>query len=427
MKKIHTTEADFQERAVLVILHTGKDFDWTPEDILAELKELTETAGAEVVEAFTQIRTTPDVSFFIGKGKAEEIGEFCGTNDVDTVILSDELSPRQKRNLEEKLSCKIVDRTELILDIFAQRALSKEGKLQVELAQLNYLLPHLTGKGTSLSRLGGGIGTRGPGETKLETDRRHIRTKIHEISKEIEEVKKQRALHRKRRQSVPVPTISLVGYTNAGKSSLLNYLSDADVLAEDKLFATLDPTTRNIALPNNHEILLTDTVGFIHNLPHHLVAAFRATLEEVVEADILLHVVDVSHNKFQEHMVSVQEVLKELGIGDKKTFTALNKIDRLDKDISLSKLQKSIPDSVLISAKTGEGIHDLLNALADYLDRSRLLVTLQIPYQRGDLVSLVHNYGQVVKEEHSSEVTVIKAYIDKTKLSVLEPYISDEF
>ena len=343
MKQIHDTGADVSERAVLVTLDTGKNYEWTAEDILSELVELTDTAGAEVVHSFIQNKSSPDVSYYIGKGKAQEIGAYCLENDISVVIFSDELSPRQKRNLEELLECKVLDRTELILDIFAQRAQSKEGKLQVELAQLNYLLPQLSGKGLSLSRLGGGIGTRGPGETKLETDRRHIRTRIHDISKEIYEVKKQRELHRKQRQSVPLTTVSMVGYTNAGKSALINYLTQAGVLAEDKLFATLDPTTRRITLPRNHEILLTDTVGFIHNLPPHLIAAFRATLEEVIESDILLHVVDISHPKFQEHMNAVQDVLRELEIADKKTFTALNKIDKLEQQKSFPKWRNQSP------------------------------------------------------------------------------------
>ncbi len=423
MSILHATTDNLPEKAVLVTLDIGKDPAWSTDDVLDELKELAETAGAEVIETFVQHRQAPDVSYYIGKGKSEEIHQFCSENAVDTVIFSAELSPRQKRNLEEMLSCKVIDRTELILDIFAQRARSKEGKLQVELAQLKYLLPQLTGKGLSMSRLGGGIGTRGPGETKLETDRRHIRTRLHEIEKEINEIKKQRALHRKNRQSVPLTTVSLVGYTNAGKSTLINYLTDAGVLAEDKLFATLDPTTRRITLPRNHQILLTDTVGFIHNLPPHLIAAFRATLEEVIEADILLHVVDVSHKKFPEHMTSVQQVLRELEIGDKKTFTALNKIDKGITATTLSKWQRDIQDSVPISAATGVGISDLLETIARYLDQSRLLVTISIPYARGDLVSVLHESGQVICEEHTSDATVLQAYIQRKHLKTFEPFI----
>jgi GTPase len=420
---MHLTAENLPEKAVLVTLDTGRDPAWSAEDILEELAELAETAGAQVIDTFVQNRQAPDVSFYIGKGKAGEIQQFCSEYEVALVIFSDELSPRQKRNLEEILSCKVIDRTELILDIFAQRARSKEGKLQVELAQLKYLLPQLTGKGLSMSRLGGGIGTRGPGETKLETDRRHIRTRLYEIEKEINEVKKQRALHRKHRQSVPITTVSLVGYTNAGKSTFINYLTNAGVLAEDKLFATLDPTTRRITLPRNHQILLTDTVGFIHNLPTHLIAAFRATLEEVIEADILLHMVDVSHRKFPEHMLSVQEVLRELKIGDRKTFTALNKIDKVTSASTITKWQKDIPDSIPISALTGAGIPDLLEAIAHYLDQSRLLVALKIPYARGDLVSVLHESGQVLSEEHASDATVFQAYIQRMHLKIFEPFI----
>jgi GTPase len=423
LRTIHLTADNLPEKVLLVVLDTGKDLAWASDDIIEELTELAETAGAQVMGSFVQNRPAPDVSYYIGKGKAQEIHAFCSENDIDSVIFSDELSPRQKRNLAEIVDCKVIDRTELILDIFAKRARSKEGKLQVELAQLKYLLPQLTGKGLSLSRLGGGIGTRGPGESKLETDRRHIRTRIHDIEKEIDEVQKQRALHRKQRLSVPLTTVAMVGYTNAGKSTLINYLAQAGVLAEDKLFATLDPTTRRISLPRNHEILLTDTVGFIHNLPPHLIAAFRATLEEVVEADILLHVVDISHRKFPEHMVSVQEVLQELKIGDKKTFTALNKIDRDIPTSILSKWKKDIPDSTLISAAKGTGITELLETIARYLDQSRLLVTLKIPYARGDLVSVLHEGGQVVKEEHQAEATVIHAYIQRKHLKTFEQFI----
>ncbi len=411
------------EKIVLVTLDNDREYDWTPEDILAEMTELVETAGGHVVQTFVQKRNTPDVSFYIGKGKAEEIASFSNDNDIDIVIFSDELSPRQKRNLQEITNSRIIDRTELILDIFAQRARSKEGKLQVELAQLNYLLPQLTGKGLSLSRLGGGIGTRGPGETKLETDRRHIRNRIYEINREINLVKKQRELHRKQRNHVSVITVSLIGYTNAGKSTLINYLTQAGVLAEDKLFATLDPTTRKVSLPRNHEILLTDTVGFIHNLPHHLIAAFRATLEEVAAADVLLHVVDISHEKYPEHMKSVQQVLSEIGIEDKKTFTALNKVDRLDPGTPVHRWSDNIADSYPISAKTGEGIPKLLEAIASYLDQNRILISARIPYARGDLKGILYERGQVLTEAHLENTTEITAYIRRADLHYFEQYL----
>ncbi len=423
---LYDIDIDKRERALLVALDTGRNAAWTPDDILDELEELVITAGGEVDIRFVQKRPKPDVATYIGQGKTEEISAYCQSNEIDLVVIAHDLSPRQKRNLEEVIPCKVVDRTEIILDIFAQRAQSKEGKLQVELAQMNYLLPQLTGKGTALSRLGGGIGTRGPGETKLETDRRHIRSRIYDITKEIDEIKKHRSLHRSNRKDLPIHTVSLVGYTNAGKSTLLNYLTGAGVVAEDKLFATLDPTTRHLTLPHNLEALLSDTVGFIHNLPPHLIAAFRATLEELIEADILLHVVDVSHPKFIEHIHAVMYVLQELDISDKKIFTALNKIDRLEKDSPINKWSRDIPDSYPISSKTGEGIPALLEAISNYLQQNRVLLFMKIPYDKGDILAHIHNQGEVLTEDFTTNGTFIKAYIQKMSLKMLEPYVVQE-
>ncbi|WP_333871485.1 GTPase HflX [Desulforamulus putei] len=357
-----------EERAVLVGVKLPDMDQWQLQESMEELESLADTAGAEVVGKFMQTRQRPDTATFIGKGKVEELAAYCRKAEANIVIIDRELSPAQARNLEEKTSVKVIDRTQLILDIFARRAQTKEGKLQVELAQLKYLLPRLTGQGTQLSRLGGGIGTRGPGETKLETDRRRIRKRISDLEKELREVQQHRALLRKDRRDEPLPLVSLVGYTNAGKSTLLRTLTGADVLVEDKLFATLDPTTRRVRLPNNDNILLTDTVGFIQNLPHHLVAAFRATLEEVREADLLLHVVDVSHPNCEGQINAVESILESLQCLDKPIIMVFNKIDLIQD-------QHEIPfaayPKVNISALSGLGIKQLLNLIADVLKDQR--------------------------------------------------------
>ena len=319
------------EKTILVGMDWGQiKGGWTAEDSLEELKQLADTAGAVVVNRFIQRRAKPDPAFFIGKGKVQELALYAQQENIDLCIFDDELTPVQQRNLELSLGVKIIDRTALILDIFAQRAHSREGKLQVELAQMRYRLPRLSGKGTELSRLGGGIGTRGPGETKLEVDRRRVRTRINDIEKELALVLQQRQQQRQRRKDNEVPLIALVGYTNAGKSTLLNALTDAGVLAENKLFATLDPTTRSVTLPDGETILFSDTVGFIQKLPHQLVAAFRATLEEVVEADLLLHVVDASHSQREAQEQAVYEVLKELKVAEKPMLLVFNKADRME-------------------------------------------------------------------------------------------------
>lgn len=321
---------DEEERAVLAGIDAPMTCAlWTTEDSLAELAELARTAGATVVGTFIQKKAKPDTALFLGRGKVEEMAMFIQNERATLVIFDDELTPSQQRNLEMALGVKILDRTALILDIFAQRARTAAGKLQVELAQMKYSLPRILGQGLVLSRLGGGIGTRGPGETKLEVDRRRIRRRIHDIEGEIERLKKERLLHRERRRAARIPVAALVGYTNAGKSTLLNALTGADVFAEDKLFATLDPTTRSLRLADGREILVTDTVGFIQKLPHTLVQAFHATLEEVVEADLLLHVVDVSNEAAEFQIEAVTEVLKELGAAEKPMLYVLNKLDRL--------------------------------------------------------------------------------------------------
>lgn len=398
------------ERAVLVGVKLSQINEQQVEESMSELASLADTAGALVVGEFMQNRQHPDSATFIGKGKVEELEVYCQEVDANLIVIDSELSPAQARNLEEKIGVKVIDRTQLILDIFARRAQTKEGKLQVELAQSKYMLPRLTGLGTALSRLGGGIGTRGPGETKLETDRRRIRKRISDLEKELKEVQQRRALLRKERKSEPLPQISLVGYTNAGKSTLLRTLTGADVLVENKLFATLDPTTRRVSLPNNDNVVLTDTVGFIQNLPHHLVAAFRATLEEVKEADLLIHVVDVSHPNCDMQIQAVEEVLNSLEVIDKPIIMAFNKVDLLEENQELPVVDYP---KVNISALSGEGINELLQLVAFTLKERYSVVKLSIPYSKVNLVSLLHKKGKIINEEYGPESINIEVEISK--------------
>lgn len=389
--------AGTEEKAILVGVELAGGNEAEARESLEELERLAETAGAVVVGTMWQKRSRPNPAYFVGRGKAEELEAMCGELEADLVIVDHNLSPAQARNLEHLTGVRVLDRTQIILDIFADRAQTREGKLQVELAQLNYLLPRLLGKGTELSRLGGGIGTRGPGETKLETDRRRIRQRIADLEREISEVRRHRQLLRRGRKTAPVPLVALVGYTNAGKSSLLNALTGAGVLVEDRLFATLDPTSRQLRLPTREMIVLTDTVGFIRNLPHHLVAAFRATLEEVVEADLLVHVVDTTHPAYETHIAAVDQVLQALGAGEKPRILVFNKIDRVSPD-HLPPLARS---EVAVSARTGEGLEDLKEVIAAALADWRVLERFSIPYARGDVVSLLHEHGRVLTTIHS--------------------------
>ncbi|AJQ27642.1 GTPase HflX [Pelosinus fermentans] len=388
------------ERALLVGLERqGK---WRITDSLKELAQLAETAGAEVLGMTWQKRDRPDSALFIGRGKVQEISLLRQEKNANLIIFDDELSPAQQRNLEKALGIKVLDRTALILDIFAQRARSHEGKLQVELAQLRYNLPRLGGQGLVLSRLGGGIGTRGPGETKLEVDRRRIRERVNDITRQIEYIKKQRNLHRKRRETTRIPTIALVGYTNAGKSTLLNLLTASEVLAEDKLFATLDPTTRNITLANGQQALITDTVGFIQKLPHQLIAAFRATLEEVVQADILLHVVDVSHPQYQEQSHAVFQVLHELNVDIKQLITIFNKVDKIADPNSVSALLKT-ENSVMISALHGHGIEGLLLLIENTIKQKTIEMHLLIPYDESNVIAKLYDISNVHSTEYRED------------------------
>ncbi len=356
------------ENAVLVGLILKNATAWQADETMAELEELAKTAGARVSHVALQKRDSPDSSLYIGKGKAEEIRLLVEESRADMVIFDAELSPTQGRNLEEALGCKVVDRTALILDIFATRARTREGKLQVELAQLNYLLPRLTGRGTAMSRLGGGIGTRGPGETKLEMDRRRIRRRIANLNRDIENIKKHRMVQRQSRKKNRVPTVALVGYTNAGKSTLFNAVTQAETFTEDRLFATLDPLLRRARLPGGQEIILADTVGFIRKLPHFLVASFRATLEEVKEADLLLNVIDINHPAMEEHMASVLTVLNEIhGKEPYEHLAVFNKRDLLEEEGRLARLKREYPESVMISALKRTGLKELLVLVEDKL------------------------------------------------------------
>ena len=410
------------EKAVLVGLETQK-IEWNKEETMQELALLAETAGAEPVAEMIQKRQRPDSAFYVGKGKAEEIRLIVEETEADLVIFDDELSPSQKRNLEEILTVRVVDRTALILDIFAQRAKTKEGKLQVELAQLQYLLPRLTGMGVQLSRLAGGIGTRGPGETKLEADRRRIRKRITDLKNEIEEIKKHRSLHRKARQEVPLPVVTLVGYTNAGKSTLLNTLTNAGVFAEDKLFATLDPTTRQVELPGGSGFLLTDTVGFIQKLPHHLVAAFRATLEEVEEADLLLHMVDASHPQAAEQMAAVQKIMQKLNTEELPSIVVFNKMDVPEAHNNLSTLAADWPQHVAISAKNGAGLDALLEAIATALRENHIRLDATLPFGSEKILAVIRKYGKIEQEEYLEDGIRIrsvmpKQWAEKVKISI---------
>jgi GTP-binding protein HflX len=376
------------------------------EDSLEELGQLAQTAGAEVVGAIIQRRQRPDAATYIGAGKLEELKELRTQTGYTVAIFDDELSPTQQRNLERALGVKVIDRTALILDIFASRARTHEGRLQVDLAQTEYLLPRLAGQWSHLERLGGGIGTRGPGETQIETDRRLARNRIAHLKRELEEVRRHRQLHRQQRQRQGMPVVAIVGYTNAGKSTLLNALTDAGVLAENKLFATLDPTTRQVRLPRQQLALFSDTVGFIQKLPATLVAAFRATLEELESADVLLHVVDITHPNAEEQKETVDEVLRELKLEQKPVVLALNKVDRLlptgAGEAALARLARELgqPGAVLISAEQRWGLAQLLDAVQAALVASWRPISVVIPYGREGLLAQIRQRGQIECEEY---------------------------
>lgn len=422
-----TTLADRPERAILVGMEYNGMFDnlgWTVEDSVEELKQLADTAGAEVVARFIQKRPKPDPAFFIGKGKVQELALYVQQENIDLCIFDDELSPAQQRNIEQAMGIRVLDRTALILDIFAQRAHTNEGKLQVELAQLQYNLPRIMGKGLALSRLGGGIGTRGPGETKLEVDRRRIRDRIAYIKECISKVKSVRTLHRAGRNKAQVPTVSLVGYTNAGKSTLLNTLTNSNIYAKNQLFATLDPTMRQLNLPDKQQVILTDTVGFIQRLPHQLVAAFQSTLEEVVESDILLHVIDVSHELYKEQSNAVYHVLDELGIKDKPIITVYNKIDKLEEGSNLAERLQQEENSVCISAKAKLNLDKLLQLICENLNLKAVEAYFLIPYDKSDKAAKLHSIGTVLEQEYLAEGTRLKVRLQTEQIGEFEEFLS---
>lgn len=412
------------ERAILIGMEWGRnDSLWTVDDSLEELKQLADTAGATVIKKFIQKRPKPDPAFFIGRGKVQELALYAQQENIDLCIFDDELSPAQQRNIESVMGIRILDRTALILDIFAQRARTNEGKLQVELAQLQYTLPRIMGKGLMLSRLGGGIGTRGPGETKLEVDRRRIRDRIAFIKDQIEKVKAVRSLHRSKRKKNNVFEVSLVGYTNAGKSTLLNTLTNSDIYAKDQLFATLDPTTRQLTLPNKQEIIITDTVGFIQRLPHQLIAAFRSTLEVVTEADLLVHVIDVSHELYKEQAAAVHEVLKEIGAETKPVITVYNKIDKLPPDSKLADRLALEEDTVCISAAKKLNLETLQQMIESHLKSKAVEVTLCIPYAETAKAAQLHETANVLEQEYTENGTVMKVILPVEDLEAYNEYI----
>lgn len=407
-----------QERIILVGVATDDGDD--TEQSLEELEELGQTAGAVTVAKVIQNRERMHPGTYIGKGKIEEVRELVKELHADTVVCDDELSPAQYHNLQDALEVKVIDRTVMILDIFAGRASTSEGKLQVELAQLRYRASHLVGGRSELSRLGGGIGTRGPGEQKLEMDRRLIKERITLVKRELEQVQRTRELTRKKRQMNPAPVVAIVGYTNAGKSTLLNHLTGAGVLSEDKLFATLDPTTRKLVREDGEEILFTDTVGFIRKLPHHLIQAFRSTLEEAKYADMILHVVDSVNPDLDAQMHTVYDTLERLKIGDKKIVTAFNKSDLLEEaaeEETLPVLKDLRADrTVRISAKFGQGIEEMLDAIGDVLKDGHAIIEQTLEYADGSKINLLRKYGQLLEEDYRPEGIYVKALIPREYL-----------
>lgn len=405
-------------RALLVSADTGS---YDAQASLDELFELTESAGALPVLSVLQKLPRVESATYVGTGKLQEIADLCREQEIDLIIADGELSPTQIKNMESAAGVRVIDRTTLILDIFALRARSKEGKLQVELAQLKYLLPRLTGRGVSMSRLGGGIGTRGPGETKLETDRRHIRRRIETLRDELTEVEKHRQMLRKRREKDGVITCAIVGYTNAGKSTLMNALTDAGVLAQDKLFATLDPTSRALKLPSGISVMLIDTVGLVRRLPHHLVEAFRSTLEEAARSDIIINLCDASDEEAQLHLQVTRDLLDSLGCGDTPVLTVLNKCDLLDDSLLPQQFEAYIP----ISAKTGQGLDTLLTAIDNNLPVRLRRVRLLVPFAQAGLLSDIREKGTLLHEEYTAGGIEAEAVTDELLYAKVKPYITE--
>ena len=414
---------DNREKVIIAGLHTGRrdSLNDTTDESMNELCELVDTAGGEVVGEMVQNRPMPESGTYFGEGKLGELKEMTDALDATLVVFDDELSPIQLRNISDILGVRVIDRSMLILDIFAMRARSGEGKLQVELAQLKYQLPRLRGMGLELSRTGGGIGTRGPGETKLESDKRHIRARINALEEQIAEIKKHRELLRSRRHKDGHIVGAIVGYTNAGKSTLLNRLTDAGVFAEDKLFATLDTTSRAITLDDNRQIILIDTVGFIRKLPHYLIEAFKSTLEEAADADFIIHVIDGASPDADMRIRVVDEVLSEIGAGGKPTINVYNKCD-----ISGGVIPSNTENNVFISAKTGQGINDLMQAIADTAPGKKLRTTLLIPYSDGGVLNTLHTTEKIISEEYREDGIKIHALIDGTLFATVKKYEINE-
>ncbi len=418
------------ERAVLVTVQLDPRFSaggarWPAEDEARELEELTRSAGCGVVAAVIARRHRPVAGTFLGQGKLEEIARTAADAKAQVVIFNQELSPAQQRTIEERLGVKTIDRTQLILDIFAQHATSQEGKVQVELAQLRYLLPRLAGKGVMLSRLGGGIGTRGPGEQKLEVDRRRIRARLSRLGEELERLGRRREATRSRRKESQVPVAALVGYTNAGKTTLLNRLSGSSGTTRDQLFTTLDPLARRVRLPEGETLVLTDTVGFLHHLPHHLIESFQATLEEARDADVLLHVLDASHPLAGEQAEAVEEVLKQLGLEAKPRLTVLNKADRVEDPGRLASLERVYAPAVILSAKTGEGMGRLAEALGRQFGLLFLEpVRLRVPAERSDVVASIYRSGHVLRREEDGGMVELLARVPAKLKAQLSPFLS---
>ncbi|MFH1878638.1 MAG: GTPase HflX [Candidatus Omnitrophota bacterium] len=401
-----------QEKAVIVTIEeAGKSSCWKLEDREEELLRLAESSGVRVVGRETCRIREFNPRLYIGKGKTEEIALMCDELGADVVIFSDDLSPSQQQNLEEKLERKTIDRTQLILDIFARRATSNEGKVQVELAQLIYLLPRLSGRGIELSRIGGGVGTKGPGEQKLEVDRRRIRERISRLKKELKDITGERGLRRSQRGRFSMMNIALIGYTNSGKSTLFNTLTSSEVIAKDQLFSTLDPIVRKFKLPNNQTVLLSDTVGFLNHLPHHLIESFKATLEEVVGADILLYVADMSDQRIEEQNASVFQVLEELGVKDKPIITVLNKKDKVTDIFEVARIKRKFDNPVIISALTGQGISDIKDRIVQFMQKDMEDIEILIPHEHYALSGVIRENGIVRHEEHRENGVFIVARI----------------
>lgn len=406
------TQKEGKEKVLLVIVDFKKDrARWPAQEVLEEMEDLIAGCGGEVIERMVCPLDKASATYLIGSGRVNDIAAAVSHLKIDTVVFSYDLRGSQQRNLEETIKTKTIDRTQLILDIFARHATSKEGKMQVELAQLEYLLPRLVGHGIELSRLGGGIGTLGPGETKLEMDRRRIAERITRLRHDLKEVTSQRALKRKQRKDKGVPTVALVGYTNAGKSTLMNTLTQANQVTRETLFTTLDSLARQFVLPNHQKIIVSDTVGFMHELPHHLIEAFKATLEEVREADLLLHVIDISHPHFHHLREAVEDVLRELEVFKKPTIVVLNKIDKLENRQGLGQLQGSEDHAVCISAKTGEDVPLLVEEIGQMLSPMAEEINVDIPINRMDLVNLAHEEGQVYSIKYYADTVNIRALV----------------